>query len=65
MQATVATFVPEAGSGTLLRDDGVELWFGADAFAVSGLRLLRPGQRLAVKVVDGVVVALGLPTIEL
>jgi hypothetical protein len=48
MQATVATFDPVTRSGTLLLDNGRELRFGAEAFAASGLRLVRSGQRLTV-----------------
>jgi cold shock CspA family protein len=46
MQATVSTFDPHTGAGTVLLDDGVELSFGADALTGTGLRLLRPGQRV-------------------
>jgi len=46
MQATVSSFDPAKQGGTVLLDDGVELRFGADALAGSGLRLLRPGQRV-------------------
>lgn len=60
MQATVHTYDPQTASGTLLRDDGVLLPFGPDAFSRSRLRLLRPGQRLSVQLEDGVVVALSL-----
>jgi len=58
MQATVHRFDPETHSGSVLRDDGVELRFDPSAFEASGLRLLRLGQRLTVDVVDDVVVAL-------
>jgi 2-phospho-L-lactate guanylyltransferase len=58
MQATVHRFDPETHTGSVLRDDGVELAFEASAFESSGLRLLRLGQRLTVEVVDDVVVAL-------
>ena len=58
MQATVHRFDPETRTGSLLRDDGIELRFGAPAFEASGLRLLRVGQRLTVDVVDDLVVAL-------
>lgn len=51
MQATVHTFAPD-GSGSVLLDDGRELPFAAAAFAESGLRLLRPGQRLTVQTGD-------------
>lgn len=57
-QGTVATFAPETGSGTVLLDDGTELPFDGAAFAGSGLRMLRFGQRLNLRVVDGRVVAL-------
>ncbi len=58
MQATVHRYDPETRTGSVLRDDGLELTFGAPAFESSGLRLLRVGQRLTVDVVDDVVVAL-------
>jgi len=46
MQATVSFFDPETWTGVVLLDDGVEVPFPADAIAGSGLRLLRPGQRV-------------------
>jgi cold shock CspA family protein len=46
MQATVSSFDPATGTGAVLLDDGVELPFTASALAGSGLRLLRPGQRV-------------------
>jgi len=46
MQATVSFFDPETWTGAVLLDDGVEVPFPADAIAGSGLRLLRPGQRV-------------------
>jgi 2-phospho-L-lactate guanylyltransferase len=49
MQATVSSFDPSTGSGAVLLDDGVELPFGAAAFTGSGLRLLRPGQRVRIE----------------
>lgn len=58
MQATVHRFDPETHTGSVLRDDGVELPFTAPAFESSGLRLLRVGQRLTVEVVDDLVVGL-------
>lgn len=33
-------------SGSVVRDDGVEIAFDATALQGSGLRLLRPGQRV-------------------
>jgi 2-phospho-L-lactate guanylyltransferase len=49
VQATVATFDPAERTGTMLLDDGTQLNIPAAAFTVSGLRLLRPGQRLTVE----------------
>lgn len=46
MQATVSSFDSATFSGAVLLDDGVEVPFGADALLGSGLRLLRPGQRV-------------------
>jgi len=46
MQATVSAFDPATGSGRLLLDDGVELPFAQEALGGTGLRLLRPGQRV-------------------
>jgi cold shock CspA family protein len=51
-QATVGSFDPQCGSGTVLLDDGTPLAFGAEAFADSGFRLLRSGQRVQV-LLDG------------
>ena len=51
MQATVSSFDADTGAGTLLLDDGVELAFGPDAIAGTGLRLLRPGQRVRIETV--------------
>jgi cold shock CspA family protein len=45
-QGTVAEFDPTEHTGVVLLDDGTAVPFPADAFAVSGLRLLRPGQRV-------------------
>jgi 2-phospho-L-lactate guanylyltransferase len=64
MQATVASYDPHERSGTVLLDDGTELEFPADAFDVSGLRLLRPGQRVRLERRNGVVTALALITMD-
>lgn len=48
MQATVHRFDAGSGAGSVLTDDGVVLPFGPEAFAGSGLRHLRVGQRLSV-----------------
>jgi 2-phospho-L-lactate guanylyltransferase len=49
MQGTVASFDPMTGAGTLLLDDSTKLGFPASAFAASGLRLLRLGQRVRIE----------------
>ncbi|HET7399235.1 MAG TPA: 2-phospho-L-lactate guanylyltransferase [Intrasporangium sp.] len=50
MQATVHRYDEGTGTGSVLRDDGSELPFDAEALAGSGLRLLRPGQRVTIDV---------------
>ncbi len=50
MQASVHTFDPASGAGTVLLDSGRLLPFGPEVFAASGLRLLRLGQRVSVEV---------------
>jgi 2-phospho-L-lactate guanylyltransferase len=65
MQGTVATFDPQTHTGTLLLDDGTELPFPAAAFARSGLRLLRLGQRVTVEADEaGLVAGVWLPGID-
>jgi hypothetical protein len=65
MQGTIATFDPDGHTGTLLLDDGTELPFGRAAFAASGLRLLRLGQRVVIES-DGAgsVTAVSIPGID-
>ena len=46
MQATVRSYDGGTRSGSVFTDDGTVLTFSADALAGSGLRLLRPGQRI-------------------
>lgn len=63
MQATVASFDAETRSGALLADDGTPMEFGRDAFELSGLRLLRLGQRVRVEQApDGTVEKISIPT---
>lgn len=50
MQGTVHTYVHQTGSGSVLMDNGRELSFSRDAFAASGLRHLRTGQRVSLDV---------------
>jgi 2-phospho-L-lactate guanylyltransferase len=65
VQATVRRFDAGTATGTVLLDDGVELPFAAAAFAASGLRLLRTGQRVRIVVdADGLnVMALTIATL--
>jgi cold shock CspA family protein len=66
MQATVRGFDPAEGSGTVLLDDGTVCAFGPEVFAASGLRLLRRGQRVAIRRgPSGAVTALTLATFPL
>ena len=66
MQATVRSFDPGTRSGSVFFDDGTVAGFGPGAFARSGLRLLRPGQRVAVGYgPDGAIVGLTLATFPL
>ncbi|HEX6873867.1 MAG TPA: cold-shock protein [Micromonosporaceae bacterium] len=63
MQGTVAHFDEEQRHGSLLLDDGTAVEFSAQAFAASGLRLLRLGQRVRVEWGPaGDVVRIALPT---
>lgn len=64
MQGTVANFNEQDQRGTLLLDDGSPLDFPPEAFAASGLRTLRIGQRVRVEQgPDGTVVRVTLPTL--
>lgn len=60
MQATVRSFDPATGSGSVFLDDGGVLDFGPDAFAASGLLRLRAGQRVSLVVGAGGIRSLGL-----
>jgi cold shock CspA family protein len=64
VQATVASFDPETGSGTVLTDDGRRVPFDPAAFAAGGLRLLRPGQRVKMDIADGRVVRVTIGTLR-
>jgi 2-phospho-L-lactate guanylyltransferase len=48
MQATVSRYDDVTRAGAVLLDDGLELPFGAEALRDTGLRLLRPGQRVRI-----------------
>ena len=49
VRATVREFDSSDGSGSVFLDDGTVAEFGAGVFAASGLRLLRRGQRVAIR----------------
>jgi len=49
MQASVHRYHDENRSGSVLLDDGREIPFDGDVLAASGLRQLRPGQRVSVE----------------
>ena len=53
MQATVMRYDAATRSGAVVLDDGTELPFPAEAMAGTGLRLLRPGQRVRIDIADG------------
>jgi 2-phospho-L-lactate guanylyltransferase len=64
MQATVAAFDEDHQHGWLLLDDGRRLDFPTEAFAASGLRLLRVGQRVKIdRDADGTIVRITIPTL--
>jgi cold shock CspA family protein len=63
MQATVATFDPGTGGGTVLTDDGRRIPFDGAAFAAGGLRLLRPGQRVRLELAGDRVVRVTIATL--
>jgi cold shock CspA family protein len=63
VQGTVAEFDRETGAGRVLLDDGSAVGFDPAAFAVSGLRFLRPGQRVRLETgEDGAVTRVTLAT---
>jgi len=53
MQATVMRYDAATLTGAVVLDDGTELPFPAEALAGTGLRLLRPGQRVRIETADG------------
>ena len=66
MQGTVREFDPGTGAGSVFLDDGEVCPFGPEVFAASGLRLLRRGQRVAIRRgPSGAVTALALATLPL
>ena len=66
MQGTVRVFDPATRGGSVLLDDGTELAYDAAAFDAGGLRIARPGQRVALRVdTEGRITALTLATLPL
>lgn len=66
VQATVRSYDPATRSGTVFTGDGDVIGFGPGALAGSGLRLLRPGQRVTLRRdAGGAVTALTLITFPL
>lgn len=64
-QGTVVTFEPDERSGSVLLDDGTRVRFDGTALIGSGLRLLRPGQRVGVAVDrTGTANRVWLPTLD-
>jgi 2-phospho-L-lactate guanylyltransferase len=53
MQATVSAFDDTTRSGTVLLDDGRQLPFSGEALQGTGLRFLRPGQRVSLDLDHG------------
>ncbi len=64
--ATVRHHDVDARTGSVLLDDGALLPYSAAAFDAGGLRLLRSGQRVRLRVDDAsTVVAITLPGLDL
>ena len=64
--ATVRTHNVDARTGSVLLDDGTLVTYSAAAFDAGGLRLLRSGQRVRLRLdTDGTVTAITLPSFDL
>ena len=50
MQGTVWAYDAVTRAGSVVLDDGVRLAFGPEALEGTGLRMLRPGQRVRLEV---------------
>jgi len=48
--ATVRDHDPATGAGSVILDDGLVVGYSGEAFWPSGLQLLRPGQRVRLRV---------------
>jgi len=64
MQATVATYDEASRSGTVFLDDGTRLPFDAAALEGTGLRMLRPGQRVRLEGPPGSIERIQILTLE-
>ncbi len=64
VQATVSEFDQTTGAGAVIFDDGHISTFSANAFANSGLRILRPGQRVRLEMDGADIVALTIHTLS-
>lgn len=65
MQATVFSFDEQTCAGSVVLDTGRRIDFGAEAFGASGLRLLRAGQRVQIRMDGERVSALTIVTLAL
>ena len=64
MQGTVRSFDPRTRRGDVLLDDGAVVSFPAAAFDASGLRLLRLGQRVRLRLdAEGTVIFVTIATL--
>jgi 2-phospho-L-lactate/phosphoenolpyruvate guanylyltransferase len=63
VQATVSDFDVNSQAGEVIFDDGQVASFDTRAFGRSGLRMLRPGQRVKVDLDDGEIVRLTIATL--
>ena len=58
MQASVHKYDDTSGSGSVLLDDGLEVPFDGIVMDASGLRLVRPGQRVSIEMTGSAVTRL-------
>lgn len=63
-QGTVWRFDALQRTGSVVLDDGRILVFDAEVFAASGLRLLRPGQRVRLETTADRVVSMTILTLD-
>lgn len=63
--ATVRDHDTATRAGSVLLDDGTLLAYSTTAFEAGGLRLLRSGQRVRLRLEDGVVTAVTLVSLDL